>query len=137
MIANFPITQVDHIMRRTLYSASAVIILGVTASIVVGYPLVAPGLVLGVGMAVVNHRVFQGSAMRFITDEGTVARKPFAGTVFMRLGVCTVVALLLLVFVQPMGWGVIGALAVFQVLLLFNAIVSLIRYQREELTNDA
>ncbi|MDQ2724856.1 MAG: hypothetical protein M3Y36_05095 [Actinomycetota bacterium] len=137
MIANFPITQVDHIMRRTLYSAFGAIVLGITASLVLGYPLVAPGLVLGLGMAVVNHRVFQGSAKRFITDEGTVARKPFAGTVFMRLGACTVVALLLLVFVQPMGWGVIGALAVFQALLLFNAIVSLIRYQREGLADDA
>jgi len=137
VLANFPITQVDQIMRRTLYSAVAVVILGVTAAIVLGAPLVAPGLVIGLGMAVINHRIFQGSAMRFITDEGTVARKPFAGSVFMRLGACTVVALLLLVFVQPMGWGVIGALAVFQALLLLNAIVALVRYQREELTPDA
>ncbi|MDQ6839249.1 MAG: hypothetical protein M3137_13210 [Actinomycetota bacterium] len=137
MLANFPITQVDRIMRRTLYSASAVVILGVTASIVVGYPLVAPGLVLGLGMAVINHRIFQGSAMRFITNEGTVARKPFAGSVLGRLGACTAVALLLLVFVQPMGWGVIGALAAFQAMLLLNAIVALVRYQREEATSDA
>ncbi|MDQ6784336.1 MAG: hypothetical protein M3063_13040 [Actinomycetota bacterium] len=137
MLTNFPITQVDHIMRRTLYSTAAVVILGVTAAIVVGYPLVAPGLVVGFGMAVLNHRAFQGSAIRFISDDGTVARKPFAGTVLMRLGSCTAIALLLLVFVQPMGWGVIGALALFQASLLLNAIVALLRYQREELTDDA
>ena len=48
-----------------------------------------------------------------------------------------VLALLLLVFVQPMGWGVIGALAAFQGLLLLNAIVALIRYQREGITDHA
>ncbi len=131
MLGSFPITKVDQIIRRTLYSAGAVCILGITAAVVVGYPLVAPGLVVGYVMAVFNHRVFQASALRFITEEGVVQRKPFAGTVFLRLGVCTAVAIALLIFVQPMGWGVIAALAIFQGMLLFNSIVALVRYQRE------
>jgi hypothetical protein len=90
----------------------------------------APGLVLGLVLAVVNHRVFQSSAMRFTSEEGTVRRKPFAGSVFLRLGVCTVVALALLVWARPIGWGVIGALAIFQALMLLNAIVALLGYQR-------
>lgn len=137
MITNFPITHVDQILRRTLWSALGCVVVGITAAIVLGYPLVAPGLVLGLGMAVLNHRIFQASAVRFTTTEGVVARKPFAGSVLLRLGACTAVALVLLVFVAPMGWGVIGALAAFQGLLLLNAIVALVRYQREALTNDA
>ena len=50
----------------------------------------------------------------------------------MRLGVATAVALVLLIFVRPMGWGVIGGLALFQGVMLLNALVALLRYQRKQ-----
>jgi hypothetical protein len=84
-------------------------------------------------LAVANHRVFQSSALRFTTPEGVVNRKPFAGSVALRLGVCTAVAFGLLVVEQPMGWGVIGGLALFQALMLVNALVALLRYQRQQI----
>ncbi|MDQ2729598.1 MAG: hypothetical protein M3Y91_17445 [Actinomycetota bacterium] len=136
MLDSFPITQVDAIIRKTLWSAGGAGVLAITAAIALGYPLIAPGIVIGLVMAVLNHRVFQASALRFTTEEGKVQRKPFAGSVFLRLGLCTAVAVLLLIVVQPMGWGVIGALVMFQSLLLLNAIVALIRLQREEITGD-
>lgn len=132
MIPNFPITQVDRIVRRTLVSSGAIGVVAIVAAIVLGYPLVAPGVVLGLVMAVLNHRVFQSSAMRYIDTEGTIQRKPFAGSVFLRLGVCTVVAVALLVWLRPAGWGVIGGLALFQALMLLNSIVALIGYQRSD-----
>lgn len=137
MLSAFPLTQIDHVVRRTLISTAAVGVLGIVAAITLGAPLVAPGIVIGLVLAVVNHRIFQASAMRFTTDEGAVQRKPFAGSVFLRLGVCTAVALGLLVLVQPMGWGVVGALALFQGMLLINAIIALVRYQREGIIDDA
>jgi hypothetical protein len=36
-----------------------------------------------------------------------------------------------------MGWGVIAGLAVFQFLMLLNALVSLARYQRQEISSLA
>ena len=137
MLTSFPINGVDKVLHRTIYSAAAILLVGAVVAIVVGQPLVAPGLLLGGVMALINHRVFQASALRFTSDEGTVRRKPFAGSVFLRLGACTVVALGLLVFARPVGWGVVGGLAVFQALMLFNAIVALIGYQRAEAAADA
>ncbi len=130
MIPNFPITQVDRIVRRTLLSSGAIGVAAIVVAIALGYPLVAPGVVIGLVMAVVNHRVFQSSAMRFIDTEGAIQRKPFAGSVFLRLGVCTAVAVALLIWIRPAGWGVIGGLALFQALMLLNSIVALIGYQR-------
>ncbi|MGI8492879.1 MAG: hypothetical protein ACR2KC_05700 [Acidimicrobiales bacterium] len=132
MIPTFPVLEINRVMRRTLGSAVGVVLVAIVVAIVVGEPLVAPGLALGLGLAVANHRVFQASANRFITPEGTVSRKPFTGSVALRLGVCTAVALLLLAFVAPMGWGVIGGLVVFQALLLLNSIVALLVYQRSQ-----
>lgn len=107
--------------------------LGVVASFVFREPLVAPGLILGLAMAIANHRVFQASALRFTTEEGKLYRKPFAGSVALRLGVCTAVAFALLYLVEPMGWGVIGGLALFQTLMLFQALLTLLKLQKQQL----
>jgi uncharacterized membrane protein len=137
LFAQFPVIGVDKVLHRTIYSSIGVVVAGAILAVLLGHPLVAPGLLLGLVMAVVNHRVFQSTAMRFTSEEGTVRRRPFAGSVFMRLGACTVVALVLLVFARPVGWGVIGSLAIFQALMLLNAIVALVSYQRAEGASNA
>lgn len=102
-------------------------------AILLGQPFFAPGIALGIALAVANHRVFQSSALRFTTPEGVISRKPFAGSVALRLGACTAVAIGLLIVERPMGWGVVAGLAMFQALLLLNAVVSLIHYQRQDI----
>jgi hypothetical protein len=131
LLGSLPVQGVDRIVRRTLVSAAVASVLGAAVAALVGYPLLAPGLALGFAMAVANHRVFQASALRFIEPEGTVRRKPFAGAVLLRLGVCTAVAIGFLVLVRPVGWGIIAGLALFQASMLVNAIVALIGFQRE------
>lgn len=137
MIANFPLTQVDQVIRRTLYGSVVVGAIGIALAIGLGYPIAIPGVIVGMVLAVANHRVFQSTAMRFTTDEGTVERKPFAGTVFLRLGACTGVAILGLIFLPAFGWGVVCSLAAFQGILLLNSIIALIRFQREGVPGDA
>ncbi|HEX6395199.1 MAG TPA: hypothetical protein VFZ97_17330 [Acidimicrobiales bacterium] len=133
MLTAFPLTEVDRIVRRTAYSTIGAGIAGAALAILLGQPLVAPGLALGIALAIANHRVFQSSAMRFTTPEGMLSRKPFAGSVALRLGACTAVAIGLLIVARPMGWGVVAGLAVFQFMMLLNALVSLARYQRREI----
>ncbi len=130
LLGNFPVLGVQRIVRRTLVSAAAAGCAAAAVAILLGQPLVAPGVAVGLAMAVANHRVFQMSAVRFIDPEGTVHRKPFAGSVVARLGVCTAVAVVLLVLVRAMGFGVILGLALFQAAMLCNALVALVGYQR-------
>ena len=130
MLTAFPISEVERVVRRTAISA---LLIGTVAGIVavlVGQPFFAPGLAIGLVLAIANHRVFQSSALRFTTPEGVVNRKPFAGSVALRLGVCTAVAVGLLILKQPTGWGVICGLALFQASMLGHALVALFRYQR-------
>jgi hypothetical protein len=60
-------------------------------------------------------------------------RRPYVGTVAARLGGITVVAFALLFLVRPMGFGMIGGLVAFQLLLMANALGALWRYQRLQL----
>jgi hypothetical protein len=137
MFTAFPVNGVDKVLHRTIYCSGAAVVVGSVVAVVLGHPLFAPGLLLGVVMALINHRVFQSSAMRFTSPEGSIRRKPFAGSVFLRLGACTVVALALLVFARPVGWGVVAGLAIFQAFMLLNAIVALVGYQRAEANANA
>jgi dipeptide/tripeptide permease len=132
MFSQFPLIGVDKVLKRTLIGAIVVGVVGSGIAILLGYPLVAPGLILGLILALINHRVFQSSALRFTSDEGKVRRKPFAGSVFLRLGACTVIAIVLVIYARPVGWGTIAGLAIFQALMLVNAIVALIGYQRSD-----
>lgn len=136
VLGALPVSGVEHIVRRTLVSAAAAGVVLAVVAVLIGYPLAAPGVLLGLAMAVANHRVFQSTAMRFTTPDGALARKPFAGSVLLRLGACTAVAVVLLVFIRSMGFGVIAGLAVFQAAMLVNAIVALIGYQRQGLGID-
>lgn len=124
-------------VRRTALTAIALGVLGAGAAMLIGQPYFVPGLGLGLVLAIFNHRVFQSSAMRFTTPDGVVNRKPFAGSVALRLGLCTLVAVGLLILEQPVGWGVVCGLALFQATMLGNAVVALIRFQRRGFTEEA
>ena len=96
-------------------------------------PLAGVGALLGLAAATLNHRVFQVSTVRYSKDDGHMDRRPYVGTVAARLGGITVVAFALLFLVRPMGFGMVGGLVAFQLLLMANALGALWRYQRLQL----
>lgn len=132
MLTAFPLSEIERVVRRTAIAAIIIGVAGAVIAVLVGQPYVVPGLAIGLTLALANHRVFQSSAMRFTTEEGVVNRKPFAGSVALRLGTCTLVAIGLLILKQPVGWGVIGGLALFQATMLGSALLSLFRFQRQQ-----
>jgi hypothetical protein len=132
LLTAFPLTEIERVVRRTVIASIVAGLIGSVIAVLLGHPLFVPGLIIGLALAVANHRVFQASALRFTTTEGVLKRKPFAGSVALRLGVCTAVAIGLLVLSAPLGWGVIAGLALFQAMMLLNAVIALARYQREQ-----
>jgi hypothetical protein len=130
LLTAIPIAEVERIVRRTAISAIVVGVICAGIAVLIGQPFFVPGLVVGLALAIANHRVFQSSALRFTTPEGVLHKKPFAGSVALRLGGCTAVAIGLLILKQPVGWGVITGLALFQLTMLGATIVSLLRFQR-------
>jgi len=132
LLTAFPIAEVERVVKRTAYTAIGVGVVLSGIAILLGQPWFVPGIAVGIGLAIANHRVFQSSAMRFTTPDGVVRRKPFAGSVALRLGVCTAIAILGLIWNQPFGWGVIAGLALYQATMLFNALLSLMRFQRKQ-----
>ena len=133
MLADFPVLYVDLIVRRTIVSCIALAVVALAIGFVVNQPLAGVGALLGLAAATLNHRVFQVSTVRYSKDDGHMDRRPYVGTVAARLGGITVVAFALLFLVRPMGFGMVGGLVAFQLLLMANALGALWRYQRLQL----
>jgi hypothetical protein len=134
MLADFPVLYVDVIVRRTIVSSAVLGIAALAATVALNQPLAGAGVVLGLAGALGNHRLFQMSTARYSDTEGHLDRKPYAGSVAARLGALTLVAFALLFLVRPMGFGMVGGLVAFQVLLMLNALGTLWRYQKMQLS---
>ena len=133
MLADFPVLYVDLIVKRTIASCVVLGVVAVPACIILGQPLAGRGSVTGLAAATVNHRLFQLSTVRYSSDDGHIARKPYAGSVAGRLGCHHHCRFCAPFFVRPMGFGMIAGLVAFQVLLMANALGALWRYQRLQL----
>jgi hypothetical protein len=133
MLADFPVLQVDAVVRRTLGSCAVLAVVAFGLTVAFGQVLAGAGVLVGLAGAVANHRLFQISTARYSTPEGHLERKPYTGSVLARLGALTAIAVALLYLARPMGFGMIGGLVAFQVLLMANALGALWRYQRAQL----
>jgi len=133
MLSDFPVLYVDLIVKRTIASCVALAVLALGAGLVTGQYLAGAGVVIGLVGATLNHRLFQVSTAHFSSPDGHIDRKPYAGSVAARLGGLTLVAFALLFVLRPMGFGMVGGLVAFQVLLMANALGALWRHQRSQL----
>ena len=136
MLEGFPVSEIETVMRRSIWSSVTIGVLAIGAAIGLGSPLAGPGVVLGLALGLFNNRLFQVSAARNTSAEGRISRGPFASATLLRLGSVTAVAVLLLVFARPMGWGVVAGLVAFQMTLLLHMLRSLLAFHRGQAADE-
>jgi hypothetical protein len=120
VFAHFSLPNVPDVARRTV---SMVLVVGVAAlvgCIAFGAALLGLGACVGLGLGTFNFRMIGNSVARVSTRPVGNTRRPLALNTMGRMGIITVVTIGLL-FVSPqLGFGVLGGLAVFQIVLLAN-----------------
>ncbi len=111
------------VLRRTIMSA---LIVGAAAIIIVlllGSFWGALGLLIGLGMAIVNLRFLDAGVAKLKTsgEENTKLLRRAMGTKSVtRLGVITVIAVGLLLINGALGIGAVAGLVIFQILFVIN-----------------
>ncbi len=116
-------TALAKVLRRTVVSA---LIAGGGAIIValcLSEPLAAVGIVLGLGMAVLNFRFLDAGVAKMQTKGETdrkVLRRAMGTKTVTRLGVITVIAVGLLFLNGPLGIGSVVGLVIFQIFFVLN-----------------
>jgi hypothetical protein len=120
VFAHFSLPNVGDVARRT---TGAALILGVAALVAAasfGHLLVGLGACIGLGMGLVNFRLVGVSVDKVTAMDVDNPKRPLAVNTLGRMGIITVIALGLCFVSKPLGFGVLGGLALFQVLLIAN-----------------
>lgn len=126
LFSQVSLPDIAKISRRAVFSSLAVGVAGLVVCVVLNSYLVGLGLCIGIALGIGNFRMVQGSVAKAGSRPGP-KRRPLAFNTVTRLGIITVVALGLLFVSFDLGFGVMAGLAIFQFLLLFSVVRSIIK----------
>lgn len=125
MLDNLPTDTLPRLLRRTTLSAVAAGIVGFIVALLVAPPLAALGLVLGVGLAVVNLRFLdsQAAKVELRGEQSTKAvRRQLGSRTTVRLAAMTAVVLVAVFLNAPLGIGIVSGLVVYQIVFVINVL---------------
>jgi hypothetical protein len=116
-------TALAKVLRRTTVSALIAGGGAVIVALFVSSPLAAVGIVVGLGMAILNLRFLDAGVAKVQTKGETnkkVLRRAMGTKSVTRLGIITVIAIGLLFLNGALGIGTVIGLVIFQVLFVVN-----------------
>jgi hypothetical protein len=111
------------VLRRTVISALIVGGGAIVITLFLAAPLAAVGIVIGLGLAIVNLRFLDAGVAKLQSRGETnrkVLRRAMGTKSVTRLSVITVIAIGLLFLNGPLGIGTVIGLVIFQMLFVVN-----------------
>jgi fatty acid desaturase len=123
VLENLPTDTLPRLLRRTTLSAIIVGVVGFAVAIFVAPPLAALGVVIGVGMAIMNLRFLDGQTAKVEMrgEQSTKAvRRQLGGRTTARLAVMTLVVIAAVFLNAPLGIGIVSGLVLYQLVFVAN-----------------
>lgn len=127
MFDKFSLPDVITVSRRTMLMSLIIGVVGMVVLLLFSQPWAALGLGVGLGLGMGNFRMIQRSVVKVGKRADENKRRPLALNTLGRMGLITVVALGLLFVEAPLGFGLLGGLALFQMILLLNVTRSMLK----------
>jgi hypothetical protein len=125
VLENLPTNTLPRLLRRTTLSALIVGFVGFIVAIIIAPPLSALGLVIGVGLAVVNLRFLdrQAANVELRGEQSSKAvRRQLGGKTTGRLAAMTLVILVVVWLNAPLGIGIVSGLVLYQIVFVANVL---------------
>jgi len=123
VLENLPPDTLPRLLRRTTLSAIIVGSLGFLVALFVAPPLAALGVVVGVGLAILNLRFLdrQAAQVELRGEQSTKAvRRQLGGRTTARLAVVTVLVIGCVLLDAPLGIGIVAGLVLYQIVFVMN-----------------
>lgn len=120
-------------LRRLAIVAAVVGVAGVVLSSLLGHPMAGVYGIVGLGLGLLNAFLLRRSAGMYASMDAP-QKSRFALGALGRLGLISVIGLTIAWFTLPDGLGVLVGLAVFQLLMVFVALIPLLKELRESET---
>jgi O-antigen/teichoic acid export membrane protein len=127
MFDKFSLPDLARVSRRTVIGALVIGIVGLAVCMLLNATLVGLGLCVGLALGILNFRMVQRAVVKAGDRAEENRRRPLALNTLARLGAVSVVALGFLFLSFDLGLGVMGGLAVFELLLLANVARSMMK----------
>jgi hypothetical protein len=125
VLENLPANALPRLLRRTTLSAIAVGLIGFVVAILVAPPLAALGVVLGLGLAILNLRFLdhQAAQVELRSEQSTRAmRRQLGGKTTGRLLAMTVIVVAFVWLNAPFGIGIVSGLVLYQIVFVMNVL---------------
>jgi len=125
VLENLPTTTLARLLRRTVISALIAGALGFGVALALGFDVGALGLVVGVGLAILNLRYLDRQSARVeLRGEQTskAVRRQLGGKTTGRLALITLVVLVVVFLDAPLGIGIVAGLVLYQIVFVVNVI---------------
>lgn len=123
MLENLPVDTLPRLLRRTTLSAVIAGFVGFVVALFVATALAALGVVIGVGLAILNLRFLdrQAAKVELKGEQSTKAvRRQLGGKTTGRLALMTVVILFVVWLNAPLGIGIVSGLVLYQIVFVIN-----------------
>jgi hypothetical protein len=126
LFEQFSLPEIERLMRRTVFASIGFGVVAFGVSLVLSHVLAGLGIVVGLGIGLVNIRLVTRSVARVTERQPARPNRVLAGSAVGRLAATTVVVIGLAVASVALGIGAAGGIAVFYLLLVVNLVVSLL-----------
>ncbi len=123
MLENLPTDTLPRLLRRTTLSAIIVGVLGFAVALLFAPPLAAVGVVVGVGMAIVNLRFLDSQSVKVELrgeQSAKAVRRQLGRKTTTRLLLMTVVVVAAVFLSAPLGIGIVSGLVLYQLVFVIN-----------------
>jgi hypothetical protein len=120
VFAHFSLPNLPEVSRRTVASSLVVGVAALVAAFSFGHLLIGVGACIGLGLGILNFRMIGQSVDKVTAMDVDNPKRPLAVNTLGRMGIITVVAFGLLLINKSLGFGVLGGLAAFQIILIAN-----------------
>ena len=127
MFAHLSLPSIPDVSRRTITGALVVGVAALVASVSFGHPLIGLGACVGLALGTLNFRLIGTSVAKVSSRDDGRTRGPLAVNTVVRMGIITVVTIGLLLVTPQLGFGVLGGLVAFQLILLVNVARSMMK----------
>jgi len=124
VLENLSPTTLPRLLRRTVLSAIVAGAVGFIVGVMIN-PLGGLGVVVGVGLAIVNLRFLDRrvAQLEIQGEKSTKAvRRQLGGNTVSRLSVMTVVAIGALLLDTALGIGIVAGLVIYQIVFVVNVL---------------
>lgn len=127
LVDRFSLPDITRVARRTMLGAIGIGVASLLIALLLSQPWVALGLCIGLSFGMINFRLIIRSVLKVGQRSDENKRRPLALNTLARLGAMTAIALGVLALKAPLGFGLVGGMALFQLVLLANVTVSMLK----------